>query len=73
MNPDRVLEEMMELATERDDRLSTLVRMMDGWMSGGGFLPTRWHVIRIPQPRNRTHENPGGTDPVIPGWSEGDR
>jgi hypothetical protein len=56
MDPNANLEEMLELAESllnadryenfpRQDaeRLSELVQALDGWLSAGGFLPSRWN------------------------------
>lgn len=56
MDPNANLEEMLSLANEIQqaidedddpdpcdvDRLTELVIALDGWISGGGFLPSRW-------------------------------
>ena len=46
MDPDATLKEMRELAmsnTDEDmDRLCELVLALDGWLTKGGFQPSRW-------------------------------
>lgn len=51
MDPDANLREQLQVATRLangkgrpgdGERLADLVEALDNWISGGGFLPTRW-------------------------------
>lgn len=57
MDPDACLAEILRLAEKQEDRgpgpdyadlvgdldrMAELVGALDGWISGGGFLPKRW-------------------------------
>jgi hypothetical protein len=60
MDPNANLREQLELARDiadgddlshdewdaKRDRLAELVLALDGWISNGGFLPTRWDVVK---------------------------
>jgi len=58
MDPDAALDELRKLAADnieadRNDegqegivRMSELVQAIDGWMTGGGYLPDRWSSAR---------------------------
>jgi len=42
MDPNANLEELLEWAEKSNSRGAELVRALDEWISGGGFLPQRW-------------------------------
>jgi len=59
MDPDRALEEMLELAnlilSEPDadadaEQLAEKVEHLDRWLCQGGFVPKRWERARKPVP-----------------------
>lgn len=56
MDPNACLSEIRKLteklqsghagADDDIDRLCELIEAMDNWMTGGGFLPTEWTILR---------------------------
>ena len=59
MDPDATLQEIRTLSAallegnsrdiERDgERVAELFDGLDGWLKGGGFLPTDWNALRSP-------------------------
>ena len=80
-NPDVLLREIMALArhpSRRDDGLAARVRELDGWLHGGGYLPTVWalalerEVVDLPLPARTEvpacRKPPPGPCPSCLGW-----
>ncbi len=53
MDPNETLRRIREIVTTRDAHgqrveLCELVRALDGWLTGGGFLPDEWSRKKEP-------------------------